>query len=114
MLEEGGVKFIALRCAGFDKVGAAPAPLLAPSCCLLTGRAARPQWALRGCGTPTRSQTACLTRRVDQQPHPAPHSLRRWMWRRAPATASASCASPPTGVRPPSRSRLLAWRAPVS
>lgn len=23
MLEEGGVKFIALRCAGFDKVGAA-------------------------------------------------------------------------------------------
>jgi hypothetical protein len=33
VLEEGGVKFIALRCAGFDKVGAAPAPLLAPSCC---------------------------------------------------------------------------------
>lgn len=33
VLEEGGVKYIALRCAGFDKVGAARAVQLAQGQC---------------------------------------------------------------------------------
>jgi hypothetical protein len=128
VLEEGGVKFIALRCAGFDKVGAAPpagaaAAAAAQSCCqllllLLLLVTTVPCWPSGRCNFVAPlciSQRAWATRRVDQQKsHPAPLSLRRWMWRRAPATASASCASLPTGARPPSRPCLLACGAPVS
>ncbi len=72
VLAEGGVRFLAMRCAGFDKVRTAEAGHV--STCLAS---------LLGDQCTAQQGAACLT----QAAHMPQRSVCRWMWQLRPSMA---------------------------